>query len=173
MFDLCVLQAGWYWVAHDMTIDIETLAPLQRTAYSYWLTLVQNTTSPLRENFDPFAIATVLSNIILTRVIERGQDFQFRIFGQAVLNRLNQNYAGMHLSELPNQNERKKVWLSYKHVAETGEPYKSWLEYTGPYENISRADELYLPFFQSDGTVHSILVVVHFSPPGNPPLNSN
>lgn len=156
-----------------MKVDIETLEPMQRVAYSYWQALARNTANPLREEFNPFAIASVLSNVILTKVIDHGQDFQFRIFGQAILDRLYQNYTGMYLSELPNQNERRKVWLSYRHVVDAGQPYKSWLDYTGPYENISRADELYLPFFQSDGTVHSILVVVHFNQPGNPPSKAN
>ena len=152
-----------------MTIDIDTLLPMHRNAFAYWQQLAGKGTSPLRSDFDPFAIPYVLPHVIMTNVVDRGRDFQFRVFGQAVLDRLNNNYTGMFLSELPDQEKRQKVWQSYRAVTETGRPSRSALEYTGPYENISVAEELYLPFFQTGGDICSILVVVAFDNSGKPP----
>lgn len=149
-----------------MSINRDVLNRIHRVAYDYWNVLAEIKVRPLRTDFDPFAIASILPNIIMTNVIDAGCDFQFRVFGQAVLDRLTSNYSGMCLSELPNQDDRQKVWRSYREVAQSGQPLLSYLDYTGPFKNIRQADELYLPFFQTDGNVQSILVAVTFDKDG-------
>lgn len=149
-----------------MSINYDALNSIHRVAYDYWNVLDALNARPLRADFDPFAIASILPNVIMTNVIDAGRDFQFRVFGQTVRDRLANNYRGMYLSELPNQNDRQKVWGNYRDVAQSGQPLLSYLDYTGPFRNIRQADELYLPFFRTDGNVHSILVVVAFDQDG-------
>ncbi|MEQ9487654.1 MAG: PAS domain-containing protein [Alphaproteobacteria bacterium] len=149
-----------------MSINHDALNRIHRVAYDYWQMLAGSNARPLRIDFDPFAIASVLPNVIMTNVIDQGRDFQFRVFGQIVRDRLIGNYTGMCLSELPNQDNRQKVWRSYRDVAQNGQPLLSVLDYTGPFHNIRQADELYLPFFQTDGLVQSILVAVAFDQDG-------
>lgn len=145
-----------------MSINYDALNRIHRVAYDYWQVLAGTNGRPLRMDFDPFAIASILPNIIMTNVIDQGRDFQFRVFGQDIRDRLKCNYTGMCLSELPNQDDRQIVWQNYRSVAQNGQPLLSVLDYTGPFRNIREADELYLPFFRNDGSVQSILVAVAF-----------
>lgn len=149
-----------------MSINYDALNRIHRVAYEYWQALAEINARPLRKDFDPFAIAPVLPNIIMTKVIDGGRDFQFSVFGQTVRDRLAHNYSGMCLSELPNQDDRQKVWRNYREVTQTGKPLFGYLDYTGPFRNIRQADELYLPFFRTDGNVQSILVAVAFDQDG-------
>ena len=148
---------------------MENLSPTQQTAYAYWQSLDPEEWKPLRENFDPFAIPSVLPSVVLARVIDGGIDFQFRIIGQDVRDRLTGNYSGKCLSEFSDQKNRTGLWRAYQTVAETNRPHRVRLEYIGPYRNISYADELMLPFFDAAGLLHSILVIVTFDSPGRPP----
>ncbi|MDY0881429.1 PAS domain-containing protein [Dongia soli] len=75
------------------------LNPLFPLAYDYWLRLSESRL-PRREEIDPIAVASILSNVMLLDVLEGGQDFRYRLAGSTVEANFGGSLKGVVLSDI-------------------------------------------------------------------------
>jgi hypothetical protein len=75
------------------------LNPLFPIAYDYWRRLSE-TRLPRREEIDPIAVASILSNIMLLDVLDGGRDFRYRLAGSTVEANFGGSLRGVVLSDI-------------------------------------------------------------------------
>ncbi len=69
-------------------------------ALRYWNDLRGARRFPSREEITPRGMAPFLRNVVLTRVIDGGRDYEYRIAGEAFVTAFGFNFKGMLLSQV-------------------------------------------------------------------------
>lgn len=62
----------------------EIQSPLVRTALELWQSVRGERRMPKRSEMTPRAMASILSNIVIVRVVDGGAEFEFRIVGHSI-----------------------------------------------------------------------------------------
>jgi hypothetical protein len=109
-------------------VDPESLSSeIAREGYRYWLSKRGIRAFPARTDIHPAEIKSILPNIILVKVLERGGDFQFRVVGEAVAEAHGLNPINWRVSELDRYTPgfSAVVMPAYRRVFETHHPYAS------------------------------------------------
>ena len=128
----------------------------------YWNDLRRDGTAPLRAFFDPMAVPSVLPHLVLTSVLQDPLDFQYRLIGTHVDERMSANYAGKRLSELDGKSEGSSIWSAFKTSVDECAIIYCRQDYVGPEQDISGTEAFYFPFLGSAGEVSDIITIISF-----------
>lgn len=129
-----------------------------KQALSYWESLCRGRATPLRSDFDPVHIPNLLPNVMLLDVIDNGQDFRYRVIGEAVRSMLFENYTGRLLSSQPHVEADGPLMRQLRQAVQTGRPVRNPIEYVGPHSDFRKLDEINLPLANESGQVTHLLV---------------
>jgi hypothetical protein len=136
---------------------------LQR-GYEYWRSLRGERRFPAREELQPRAIAGVLSNMVLIKVIDGGADYQFRIVGDHAGQGFDTPLRDRALSEvaadLPQAAANWRQMID--RVVTSGEPVAARVSVgrDAAYANYTDAEVVYLPLGNADNDVNFVLSFV-------------
>ena len=113
--------------------------------------------APSPDKVDPIALAKSLGNLILTEVLNEGQDFHVRLFGSKISDNV-QDLTGERLTEIWTP-LRHYFMINYRAICIRPQPLYS--KHTPPMNiNVSGWDRLILPLVK-DGEVSRILIGIY------------
>jgi hypothetical protein len=137
-------------------------------AVRYWNRLRGTRRYPARKELAPREMTAFLRNIVLLRVLDGGDDFEFRIVGDAHVQAQGLNFKGMRLKELESStpNHERYTRATYEHVRITAEPLalRGWIGRDVPQSTYCYYETAFLPLGTRDAVDH-ILVVTSYTPP--------
>jgi hypothetical protein len=153
-----------FWVPEQSTGEITTLDMLEakdvKLGIAQWTALCGERRFPAEPV--PWLLGLLLRNIILVRVLEDGNDYEYRIVGNALVEGgFGENFAGRRLSAITSDLPRFGIGLRmlYDMVRGSGEPlfYRGWAGRDMPGARFVYYESAILPFGADD--VDHILVV--------------
>ncbi|MDE2182405.1 MAG: PAS domain-containing protein [Alphaproteobacteria bacterium] len=134
--------------------------PLVRLGVEHWQTVRGERAYPSRDQIDPKAIARALHRIIILKVIDGGEDFEFAIVGDEVNRAYRVPFARRRLSaisrDLPNS---AAFWGTiYRDICRTGKAWavRMFSGFDGE-TNFSHGEAALLPLGPVDGVVDHII----------------
>jgi len=144
-------------------VDVEDVrSPIINSVYQTWCDLKGARDYPAREQISPRSFVKVLRNIILARVIDNEDDFEFRVTGDAHVEVHQLAFTNMRLSEMDSVSPGYGTALMrlYKWVYEKGKPLamRGWLDRIGPQSRIIFHEAIILPLGPEEGLIDHILV---------------
>jgi hypothetical protein len=128
--------------------------------YAYWNSLRGARAFPAREQLQPRCIATLLTNLILIRVLDHGLDFEYRIVGDEVSRAYRSQLNLRRLSEVGKEMPTAATYWGdvYRDICKNRKPwavrYSPGLDGEG---HFSEAEAVLLPLGPSDDEVDHIL----------------
>jgi hypothetical protein len=148
-------------VATFAVIDFEALRFREvREGYAYWDRLRGDRAFPAREQLQPRAIAPLLTNLILLRVIDGGRDFEYRIVGDEVSRAYRTQLNLRRLSEVGKDIPTAATYWGdvYRDICQNRKPwavrYSPGIDGEG---RFSEAEAVLLPLGPRDDEVDYIL----------------
>jgi hypothetical protein len=146
-------------------IDVSALPRLLNDGYSHWKAIRGDRDLPLRKGLDPVNIPRLLDHIVLVQVLRDPEtlafeDFEFRLLGAYLDDRMLASYRRKKLSELPHKGPGSEVWKAYMEVVRTKKPLTIRQNYIGTAQHIKNAFEIYLPLSNTGELVDFVYVVI-------------
>jgi hypothetical protein len=131
-----------------------------REGLAYWRSLRGARAFPAREQIEPRAIARILTNTILIKVIEGGADFEFLIVGDEVMRAYRTPLIHRRLSEVAVDIPNSAAWWGYVYqdVCHNRKPWA--VRYGAGFDGeakFSNAEAVLLPLGPTDTVVDHIL----------------
>lgn len=127
-----------------------------------WLEARGNALLPRREALDLSRMKAALPHVVLTRVHRDPLDFEFRIIGEHIQERIRRNQTGTRLSTTSDSAHGSRLWSCYETAVRERAPFVATLPYVGRMERLKRTVEMYLPMADAEGTISHVLVAVLF-----------
>jgi hypothetical protein len=135
-------------------------------ALQYWKGLRGARPYPSREELTPRGMTPFLRNVVLARVIDGGDDYEYRIAGDAYVQAFGTNFKGMRLKEIETTDADygRATRSVYEHVRTLGKPFalRGWIAPSIP-SRFSYHETVFLPLGK-DGTVDHLLATTAFTP---------
>ncbi len=124
---------------------------------------------PLREALQPSDLGRFAVNVSLVRVLGDGEDYEFRIIGDAHVQAFGANFTGMRVSHVIAEEPKfgRLLKASYDMVHATGRPYafRGVVGYDASYARFSRFETCYLPFGAGAYAVDHIMNAASYTRP--------
>ena len=149
------------------TPDAASLPSAQlRFLLNYWCERAAGRTAPTIHDIDPVDMRPALGFIVLTDVLDEGEDFQFRLYGSIVASVSGFDLTGKRLSEHPAPDYVSSFYLAlYRAAYRRGEPVST--SHRPPLAVHTRIwHRLMLPLVDESGAIVRFLS-------GNVPIRSN
>jgi hypothetical protein len=113
---------------------------------------------PLYADFEPMAVARLLSNIYLLGVSHDPLRFRFRLLGETVLEAGAPGRPGLYVDELPRTGTQANLHASLAAAVASRQP--NW--YRGPptlqhHADVAELEGVMLPFAAADGRIEAFL----------------
>jgi hypothetical protein len=86
-------------VGRRLTID-EMQSDVLLQAHAIWLEACRGRLFPSREDMGPRMLAPFLRNVTLFQILDEGQDFEYRVMGDAAVVAWGQSFQGMRRADL-------------------------------------------------------------------------
>lgn len=152
------LVAGIPGIANGMAGHAATT----RSAFQYWRGLCQERAMPGWSEFDPGAVPRLLPHLIMARCVLEDLDFEFRVIGNHIRDRIGGNYVGTRVTERHPEQSGSTILGAYRTVLFHGEPVLLHTSYVGPIRELSGTEGLFLPWSDDAGVLSHILVAITF-----------
>ena len=115
----------------------EKATPFLHGAWEYWAHISEDGGVPLKANFDPIEVRDIVHQVLLVEVIRNEQsqeieDFEFRLIGEGIGERMNHRYAHQRLTSIPGKGPDSDIWSAYMQACETRKPVVLRQNYIGP-----------------------------------------
>jgi hypothetical protein len=152
-------------------IDLDSVENnLVRAGLGYWRRLKGARAFPSRQEIVPRDIAGLLRNVILVKVINAGEDYEFRIVGDAHVQMSGFNMQGSHMRDLKRVSPGFAAALQklYARVLETRQPFALRGVMDRPGQAPMSSESVLLPMGQEDSVVDHILVFSVYIPKDAP-----
>jgi hypothetical protein len=133
---------------------------LLQNALVHWNRVRGGRRLPLRADFDPSEVPTLLPYIIMVDVLRDPPDFQYRLLGTAIDRVLGGDYRGKRYSELTYTKPGTPIWDEHCRVVAEQVPLRSTVAFVGPDRAVQKAEHILMPFSDSGETVDMLLAVV-------------
>lgn len=139
-----------------------------RAAYAYWRMLKGGRIMPARAELSPRDMRGILRNVVLLRVIDGGEDYEYRIVGELFVWAYGVQFRDMRLSQIeaaaPQHGARMRNL--YEHVRSGGAPlaFRGWVGREIPNARFVYYESLLVPFADDGVTVDHILVTSFYVP---------
>lgn len=126
----------------------------------YWETIRGERAVPRRRDFDPTDIPRLLPHVVFLDVIDAGDDFRFRVIGDAIRSVSFGNHTGQLMSSLPHINQDGPLMTGLRDAVTSLAPIRTPVPYEGPLKEVVMRDHLILPFTGEDGEVSHLLLTI-------------
>ena len=144
-----------------ITLD-ELESPVVKQGANYWSALRGTRRFPSRKDLHPRDVASVLPHMVLIKVIDGGDDFEYRIVGEVQAQAYGHRLQGRRVSQIAAERPAygHHVRGAYRRICESGEPIAvrgqigsdfSYLKYT-------YCEHIALPLSNDDKNVDHILI---------------
>ncbi|MGD0866111.1 MAG: PAS domain-containing protein, partial [Rhizomicrobium sp.] len=137
-----------------------------RKAFDLWTKLKGTRNFPARSEISPRDLTDFLRNTVLVRVLDGGNEFQFRIVGDAIVLAQGQSFQGLTTAEIEVRLPGYGVMVkrAYRRVHNERKPLvlRGWFEHAVTKRAFFH-ETLGLPLGPDDETVDHILVVAVFA----------
>jgi hypothetical protein len=152
-----------FWIPDASSGEIVDIAQLEaavpQRAAARWKAMAGARRFP----YEPSGILeTVPHNAILVRMLDDGNDYQYRSVGGALVAGFGKDFAGRRLSDIIARTPSFGIGLKmlYEMVRSSGEPlyYRGWVGTDMPGEQFIYYESAILPFGQGEKCVNHILV---------------
>ena len=145
------------------TITLDQLdSPVVRLGANYWRSLRNGRNLPGREALSPRDMAAVLRNMVLVKVLDGGDDFEYRIVGDAQVCAYGIPLQGQRLSSIAAAAPRfgRIVQGLFKQVCKNKEAFglRGRVGRDVPEANFVYCECAFLPLGASDAAVDHILI---------------
>lgn len=139
---------------------------LIRAGIGYWRRLKGDRAYPSRQQLSPRDIAGLLRNVILVKVIGNGEDYEFRIVGDAHVQMSGFNMQGNHMRDLKRISPGFAIMLQrlYERVLTTRAPFALRGVMDRPGQPPIASESVLMPLGPDDSTVDHILVFSVYIP---------
>ena len=144
-------------------IELHEIAnPLIRRGFDLWQRLRGARRFPTRTELSPRHMPELLRNAVLIRVVEGGEEFQFRVIGDAIVMAQGASFQGMTTHEvdrvLPGYGSALRG--IYRRIYKSGEPlaFRGWYEREADQHSFFH-ETVVLPLGPDGGAVDHIFVV--------------
>jgi hypothetical protein len=136
-------------------------SPKLRLGWDYWRMLRGTRRFPTRDEIKPRDIATILSHMVLVKVVDGGADFQFRIVGDHAGRGYSVPFTNRLLSDIATELPRASAnWSNLcRQVVASATPFavRVVIGLDAPEANFTEAEGLFLPLGPADGKVDHIM----------------
>lgn len=141
--------------------------PIVRDGIAYWRSLCRGRLFPARADVTPNAMRKLLSHTILTRVVDGGADYEYRIVGQVHVDLHRIPFHGERLMKLKGFDVPYRALLKslYDEVVETRAPVgnRSALRMADRVSEHLRSESAFLPLGDADAAVDHVLVFATYA----------
>jgi len=152
----------------------EIESPLVRKGLDYWQRLCDGRRFPARADLSPREMGGLLRNIVLMRVLDQGEDFEFRIVGDAHVIAHGFSMQGLKISDVDGFSPGYGSVLKrlYDRVVRKGEPYalRGWLERGETHKQYIYTESAFMPLGQGETVDHVFTVSVYVPRDGYEPV---
>jgi hypothetical protein len=143
-------------------IDLDQVeSPIVRSGIGYWRRLCGERKYPERSAVTPSEIRGLLRNTVLIRVVDGGQDFDYRIVGDAHVIAYGFSMQGRFLSEMEEYAPGHGPVLKglYSSVVRRRTPFalRGWLERGESHKQYIYSESVFMPLGDTDDAVDHIL----------------
>jgi len=139
-----------------------------RTGVAYWRALKAGRKLPARSQLRPRDMIGILRNIVLLKVIDGGQDYEYRITGDAHVQAYGLSFQDMRINQIVALSPEfgQMMFGLYEHVRVTAEPFavRGWVGREIPDARFVYYESVFLPLAEDGETVDHILVVSIYVP---------
>lgn len=152
---------------HVVTLD-DLENAIVRTGANYWRMLKRDRRLPARADLSPREMRAILKNIVLLKVLDGGQDYEYRITGDAHVQAYGFHFKHMRISHITAAapDFGKTMHGLYEHVRNTAEPFavRGWVGREVADARFVYYESVFLPLGDDGRTVDHIVVVSTYIP---------
>jgi len=139
-----------------------------RTAYAYWRMLKGTRKLPARGELSPREMQGILRNVVLLRVIDGGQDYEYRIVGQLFVWAYGAQFRDKRLSQIeavaPEHGKRMRKMYEQVRLSAAPLAIRGWVGREIAATRFVYYESIFLPFADDGETVDHILVASVYVP---------
>lgn len=143
-------------------------SPILRQALDYWNRLRGGRHYPSRQDVTPRDVAPLLRNLVLIRLIDGGQDYEYRIVGDAHVISHGFSMQGQRVSEIDAVSPGYGPVLKslYDRAVRKREPYafRGWMERGEKHKQYIYSESLFMPMGPDDATIDHVLNFSVYTP---------
>ena len=152
---------------HPIALD-ELENPIVKQGIDYWLSLRRGRPYPARKDLSPRDMIALLRNVVLVKVIDNGEDFEYRIVGEAQDQAYGWRLQGRRISQIAAEWPAygHHVLGSYRHVRENRVPLcvRARIGSDFPYLKFVYCEHAVLPLGDDDSAVDHLLIFSAYIP---------
>ena len=143
-------------------------SPILRQALHYWNRLRGERLYPSRQDVTPRDVAPLLRNLVLIRLIDGGQDYEYRIVGDAHVISHGFSMQGQRVSEIDAISPGYGPVLKslYDRAVRKREPYafRGWMERGEKHKQYIYSESLFMPMGPDEATIDHVLNFSVYTP---------
>jgi hypothetical protein len=152
----------------------EIESPLVRKGFDYWQRLCDGRRFPARADLSPREMGNLLRNVVLMKVLNEGEDYEFRIVGDAHVIAHGFSMQGLHISDVDGFSPGYGSVLKrlYDRVVRKAEPYalRGWLERGETHKKYIYTESAFMPLGHGETVDHVFTVSVYVPRDGLEPV---
>lgn len=150
-------------------IEIEAIgSPIVRQGVDYWRDLKGARSYPARSDVRPRALAPLLRNVVLLRLVEGGQDYEFRIVGDAHVISHGYSMQGQRLSDVDKYSPGYGAVLKslYDRAVRRRDVYafRGWLERSDANKPYMYSESVFMPMGPDETVIDHVLNISVYTP---------
>ena len=143
-------------------------SPIVRQGLDYWRMLKGARSYPARTDIHPRALAPLLRNVVLIKVIEDGQDYEYRIVGDAHVISHGFSMQGRRVSEIDTFSPGYSVVLKglFDRAVRKRDAYafRGWMESGASEKPLVYSESVFMPMGPDEATIDHVLNFSVYSP---------
>ena len=156
-----------FWLPAESSGEIVPIDRLEAASVlsgiAHWRRLCAGRRFPAKTDILPREFGALLANMILVKVLNGGEDYEYRIVGDVLVSGFNENFAGRKVSDIIAAAPKFGLGLRmlYEMVRSSGEPlgYRGWVGKDMKGAEFSYHENALLPFGPDPAQVDHLLVV--------------
>ncbi|MGE5146396.1 MAG: PAS domain-containing protein [Candidatus Eiseniibacteriota bacterium] len=129
-------------------------------ALAYWHRLRGGRRLPLRADFDPSEVPTLLPYVLITDVLRDPQDFEYRLLGTALERVFGADFRGKRFSQMVHTKPGTPIWDEYCRVVAEEVPLRSTVGVLANDRAVHQGEHVLMPFSDGGDTVDMLMAVV-------------
>ncbi|MCZ4280171.1 PAS domain-containing protein [Kiloniella laminariae] len=126
------------------------MKPLIEIGMTHWYHLKGQRSLPFRNDLDPINIAKLLGHSCLIRVINDGEDFEYKIIGSGIQAISRSGQTGKKISEIESQKKPSDIYDLFSTVVRAKIPQFKTIKYIGTDVRVQSVEVAVFPFTSKD-----------------------
>lgn len=150
-------------------IQLEAIeSPIVRQGVDYWRDLKGSRSYPARSDIRPRDLAPLLRNVVLLRLIDGGQDYEYRIVGDAHVISHGYSMQGQRVSDIDKFSPGYGTVLKslYDRAVRRRDVYafRGWLERSDRDKPYMYSESVFMPMGPDEATIDHVLNISVYTP---------